>query len=94
MFNIGTNSAMMNTNLLLYSDKATPLPDIRFRIIGRQALSNTGKDASSSEKKPPMSWSVPFTFPFVMMKRINKDKMAPLPVDVDKVSVLDNFQEG
>ena len=92
MFNIGSSSALLNTNLILLDkeDKAN-LPDVRFRIIGRQALP-ASKDASL--KKPPMSWSVPLSFPFVMIKRIKKEKMEPLPLDMDNVSVLENFQEG
>jgi hypothetical protein len=82
LFTIGGSSAMVNTNLIPAEERA----DVRFRIIGRNAL--------KGENRPKMSWSVPLSFPFVMLKRVNKEKMTPLPLDVENPTVLENFHQG
>jgi hypothetical protein len=84
MFSLGQSmgSALLNTNLIP-GEKA----EVRFRVIGRQAL--------KGENMPAISWSVPLSFPFVMMKRIHKDQATPAPVETPKeLQVLENFQEG
>jgi len=82
----GTGSALVNTDLLRQESK----PDVRFRIIGRQAL-----DYKGDEKRPKMSWSVPLSWFWVMSKRINKDLTKPSPVDVDhEPKVMEDFKQG
>ena len=80
---------MLNTNLLPDESKA----DVRFRIVGRQA---PNKDAATDtmEKKPNLSWSVPFSWPFVMMGRVKKGLMTPEPLDTKDAPVLENFKQG
>jgi hypothetical protein len=85
MFDIGGASALLNTDLLEESDKAS----VRFRIIGRHALKNQTK-----EKAPSMSWSVPFGWFWTMPGRLQKDKMEPNPIDISSPRVLKNFKEG
>jgi hypothetical protein len=84
MFSLGqgSGSALLNTNLIS-GEKA----DVRFRIIGRQALKR--------ENRPAISWSVPLSFPFVMMKRTHKEQATPAPVETPKeLKVLENFKQG
>lgn len=87
MFRFGTMSVLMNTNLIQEKDQ---VPDVRFRIIGRDSLKGDGK-------KPQMSWSVPFSWFWVMPKRIKKDLMTPMPLELDDckdVPILENFRQG
>lgn len=87
MFSLGQGmgSALLNTHLI--DDDEETKPDVRFRVIGRQAL--------KGENMPRISWSVPLSFPFVMMKRIHKDQATPAPVETPKeLQVLENFKEG
>jgi hypothetical protein len=85
MFSLGQSmgSALLNTNLIDEEKKS----DVLFRVIGRQALEGANR--------PRISWSVPISFPFVMMKRIHKDQATPAPVETPKeLKVLENFKEG
>lgn len=80
-------SVLMNTNLIQEKDQ---VPDARFRIIGRDSLNGNGK-------KPKMSWSVPFSWFWVMPKRIKKDLMVPMPLELDEfkdIPILENFKQG
>lgn len=89
MFDIGGQAAMLNSDLVKdEKDK----PDVTFRIIGRHALKNN----DTPNKKPSISWSVPFSWFWTMPKRIQKDKMEPTPIDLtgDVVHVMKDFQEG
>jgi Family of unknown function (DUF6151) len=96
MVRIGASSALLNTNLLADENKA----DVRFRIMGRQApkeeapATNTNNKDKNNNKKPNVSWSVPFSFPFVMMGRIKKGLMTPEPLDTKDARVLENFKQG
>lgn len=55
-----------------------------------------------NNKKPPMSWSVPFCWFWVMPSRVRTDLMQPMPFEVPtvndvkagKVDVLEHFQPG
>lgn len=88
MFCLGQTmgSALLNTNLI--PDKEQ-IPDVQFRIIGRQALSGGG-----GENRPKISWSVPLSWFWVMPRRVHKDQATPAPVDSENVKVLENFKEG
>jgi len=91
MFRFGEMSVLMNSHLVREQDK---LPDVRFRIIGRDAIASS---ASDKKEKPSMSWSVPFSRFWVMPKRIKKDLMNPMPVeiaDLKDLPVLENFKQG
>lgn len=86
IFRFGTMSVLMNTNLIQEEDQ---VPEVRFRIIGRDSLK--GPD------KPKTSWSVPFSWFWVMPKRIKKELMTPMPLELDEVEdvpILDNFKQG
>ena len=85
LFDIGTASAMVHSQILPDKDK----PDIRFRIIGRHALK--GND---TEKRPHISWSIPFSWMFVMGRRMDKAKMEPNPIDISNPKVMENFHQG
>lgn len=94
MFSLGQGfgSALLNTGLLLPEQEPNAVPEVRFRIMGRQALKN-GVDAK--EKPSKLSWSVPLSWFWVMPRRIHKDRVKPSPVDVDqKPAVLEGFKEG
>jgi hypothetical protein len=86
-----SGAAIVNTHLL-----HDPLPDVQFRIIGRQALlsSNDGKNNKEQSPAPKMSWSVPFSWFWTMPGRIQKDKSSPAPLEGVKATVLENFQQG
>jgi hypothetical protein len=93
MFRIGGSSALLNTNLIPDENKV----DVRFRIIGREALKeeqSAASTASDKKDRPNLSWSVPWSFPFVMFRRIKKDLMTPEPLDTKDAPVLENFKEG
>ena len=90
MFRIGGFSALLNTNLLPDENKA----DVRFRIMGRQAPKEEAATKTNKDKKPNLSWSVPFSFGFVMMRRVKKSLMTPEPLDTKDARVLENFKEG
>ena len=83
MFSIGEISCLLNTQLV---DKENQ-PDVYYRIIGRDSL-------KGMEKKPSMSWSVPLSWFWVMTKRVKKDRMTPLPLDIQNPKVLENFKQG
>ena len=82
----GTGAALFNSALI--SDQEQKC-DIKYRIIGRQALKGP-----SSEKKPPMSWSVPLGWLFTMPKRCRKDKVLPSHEPEGEIKVLEGFQQG
>ena len=87
IFRFGAMSVLTNTNLIQEKEQ---VPDVRFRIIGRDSLKGDGK-------KPKMSWSVPFSWFWVMPKRIKKDLMAPMPLELDDfkdIPILENFKQG
>jgi len=89
LFDIGQNSAMLNTHLLLNDDLK---PDVRFRIIGRHSLPQS---QDQQQPKPSISWSVPFSWLIVMGGRIKKQKMEPMPIDVSKQpEIMKNFHQG
>jgi Family of unknown function (DUF6151) len=100
MVRIGASSALLNTNLLTDENKG----NVRFRIMGRMAPKVEGPVATNNlddknknqhnNKKPKLSWSVPLSFPFVMMRRIKKDLMTPEPLDTKDARVLENFKQG
>ena len=109
MFRFGSMSVLLNTNLVTEddnsSDKPTKLPDVKFRIMGRQALTPT---TTTNPKPSNISWSIPiFSWLWTMSKRINKELMTPMPFDddnddknkifpksIENVPVLEGFQEG
>jgi len=101
----------MNSNLIPNGIQAK-LP-IEYRIIGRNAWKEEqgGKteqplppagEVTTSNKKPPMSWSVPFRWFWNMPSRVRPELMQPMPFDVPsvedvkagKVEVLKGFQPG
>jgi hypothetical protein len=91
-----SGAAIVNTHLL-----QDPLPDVQFRIIGRQALlSSNAIDNNNNNKEPSpppppkMSWSVPLSWFWTMPGRIQKDKSSPAPLEGVKATVLENFQQG
>ena len=62
-------SILFNANLLSEEDRK-PIP-VKFNIMGRFALKPTD-DIIGKEKRPKISSSIPFTWPFVMMGRAGK----------------------
>lgn len=88
LFDIGNVSALLNTHLLAEDVK----PDVRFRIMGRHSLPSTDK----TPKPSSLSWGVPFfSWIFVMGRRIQKNKMEPMPIDLkEQPEVMKNFHEG
>jgi hypothetical protein len=51
--------------------------------------------ALKGENRPAISWSVPISFPFVVMKRTHKDQATTAPVETPKeLKVLENFKQG
>lgn len=92
LFDIGSLSAMVNTSLLTADDADKLLP-VHFRILGRHALPNN-KLTQQQPKKPSMSWSIPWSWLFVMGRRIDKSKMEPLPLDISQPKVIPNFEQG
>ena len=89
MFDIGGLAAMVNTDLIEEDQR-----EIRFRIIGRQALKAATGDGKETLQKPKMSWSIPFSWIWIMSRRIQKDKMEPTPIDVSNPTILENFKPG
>lgn len=100
LFSVGsTNTCLLNTHLKVVSDTNAdtktddaPLPPIRFRILGRQALSG------GSPNRPSMSWSVPLAWFWTMPRRIppkgGKDDV-PLPLQFPpNLPVMEDFREG
>jgi hypothetical protein len=87
LFNIGEMSSLLNTHLVDDDKKA----DVRFRIIGRNAINNNNQ--KGGEHRPRISWSIPLSWPWVMLGRINKDKMQPCPVDISQPQVLEGFKQ-
>ena len=100
MFSLGQGfgSALLNTGLLLteqeqHQQHQHTVPEVRFRIMGRQAL----KDVDAKDQKPPkMSWSVPLSWFWVMPQRVHKERMKPSPVDLVEQNpvVLEDFKQG
>ena len=91
MFRFGGASVLMNTNLIQEEDAKM---DVRFRIIGRDALKGSGDNTAT---KPKISWSVPFSWLWVMGGRIKKDLMDPMPMTLkpsEEVEVLKDFKAG
>jgi Family of unknown function (DUF6151) len=89
LFDIGgSGAAMLHTNLF-QDDKVKP--DVKFRIIGRDSMPAKEEE---KRKKPSMSWSVPLNWFWVMPGRIKKAKAEPLPLDLSKPVVLENFKQG
>ena len=86
----GTGAALLNSALLSTEDQTN---DIKFRIIGRQALKGDG-----TRKKPRMSWSVPFSWFFTMPKRVNSKKGVQPDLDTEleskDIKVLEGFAQG
>lgn len=85
----GTGAALLNSALISDEDQTC---EVQYRIIGRQALKGDG-----SMMRPPMSWSVPFSWFFNMPKRCCKDKVLPSPVEIkedEEIKVLEDFMEG
>ena len=99
MFSLGQGmgSALLNTGLLHpeptheSTQSQSTVPGVRFRILGRQALDVRDK----KRQRPPMSWSVPLSWFWVMSRRVHMDRRMPSPVDVEqKPVVLQDFQVG
>lgn len=87
IFRFGSMSVLMNTDLIQEKEQ---VPDARFRIIGRDSL-------KGDKDKPKMSWSVPLSWFWVMPKRVKKDLMAPMPLELDDfkdIPILENFKQG
>ena len=85
MFSLGQGMglALLNTHLIHEEKK----PGVCFCVMGCQAL--------KGENMPHISWSVPLSFPFVMMKCIQKDQATLAPVETLKeLQVLENFKQG
>lgn len=86
----GTGAALLNS-ALLPSEAQTN--EVRWRIIGRQALKGDG-----TVKKPSMSWSVPFGWFFTMPKRVNSKKdVVPEPnqtIESKDIKILEGFVQG
>ena len=87
MFDIGGLAAMLNTHLIDDTSK----PKIRFRIIGRQAFYKATDSKMGGLKRPKTSWSI---FIGMGLKRIDKSKMEPIPVDVFNPNILENFKKA
>lgn len=90
LFSIGSSgAALLNSHLI--PDDDVNKPDVRFRIIGRNALVNQDHVAD----RPRMSWSVPLAWFWTMPGRLRKERVTPMPLEVpDHVDVLDGFHEG
>lgn len=86
----GMGAALLNSNLLSADDQTN---EVKFRIIGRNALKGDG-----SEKKPRMSWSVPFGWFFTMPKRVRSKKgVEPEPdqsIESKDLKILEGFTQG
>lgn len=86
----GMGAALLNSALLSTEDQTN---DVKFRIIGRQALKGDG-----TVKKPSMSWSVPFGWFFTMPKRVKSKKgVQPDPgsvIESKDIKVLEGFTQG
>jgi hypothetical protein len=86
----GTGAALLNSALL--SDDAQT-NDVKFRIIGRQALKGDG-----SVQKPSISWSVPIGWFFTMPKRVKSKKgVEPEPahsIESKDIEILEGFTQG
>jgi hypothetical protein len=103
LFQIGDMGALLNTHLVTDTDTR---PDARFRIIGRNAhkkasttIGNEEEQAvldnkSTALKRPPMSWSVPMSWFWVMLPRVKKDLMTPTPLNLEGAKVLADFKQG
>ena len=87
MFDIGGLAAMLNTHLIDDTSK----PKIRFRIIGRQAFYKATDSKMGGLKRPKTSWSI---FIGMGLKRIDKSKVEPIPVDVFNPNILENFKKA
>jgi hypothetical protein len=88
----GSNSCLLNSGLFEEND----LPAIRFRIMGRQALSTSANNDNMN--RPSISWSVPWSWFWTMPGRIPKTTKATpcnVPVEIpNEVKVLENFKQG
>ena len=108
IFRFGSMSVLMNTHIMEppKQHSLTELPDVKFRIMGRQSLPGSDQ-VDRQEKKPNISWSIPvFSWLWTMSKRVKAELMVPMPFDdnddmkkifpkaIDQVPVLDQFQEG
>lgn len=91
MFDIGGAAAMLNTDLINDEQR-----EVRFRIIGRQALKVAAAAGDGQEilERPKMSWSLPLSWIWIMSKRIQKDRMEPTPIDLSSPKLLENFKPG
>ena len=84
-------SILFNANLLSVEDrKAIP---VKYSIMGRFALKPTD-DIIGKEKRPKISSSIPFTWPFVMMGRASKASKNKEPSpwkfpDISEAEVID-----
>lgn len=88
LFSIGPSKTVL-LNSKLINDK--DVGEVRFRIIGRDALVNT----DTTEKRPSMSWSVPLSWFWTMPGRMNKEKTPTFPVEIpETVRVIENFKQG
>lgn len=90
MFRFGANSVLLNTDLIPMEAK----PEVKYRIIGRQAVTPPQQEAD--EARPKISWSVPFGWFWNMPKRIHKELMTPMPLEINEkdVTLLKHFKEG
>ena len=84
-------SILFNANLPSEEDRE-PIP-VKFNIMGRFALKPTD-DITGKEKRPKISSSIPFTWPFVMMGRASKASKHKDPSpwnfpDISEAEVID-----
>jgi hypothetical protein len=99
LFQIGEMGALLNTHLVVDTNAR---PVVRFRIIGRNAYkkaTDLGNEEAALEdnselKRPPMSWSVPMSWFWVMIRRVKNDLMTPTPLKLEDAKVLADFEQG
>ena len=86
----GTGALLLNSSLIPVESQSN---DVKFRIIGRQALKGDGQ-----VEKPSMSWSVPFQWFLTMPKRVRSKKgVQPefdSSIESNDLKILEGFAEG
>ena len=88
-------SILFNANLLSEEDRE-PIP-VKYNIMGRFAQKPTD-DIIGKEKRPKISSSIPFAWPFVMMGRASKASKNKEPSpwkfpDISEAEVIDIASE-
>ena len=86
----GTGALLLNSSLIPVESQSN---DVKFRIIGRQALKG-----DEQVEKPSMSWSVPFQWFLTMPKRVRSKKgVQPefdSSIESNDLKILEGFAEG